>query len=348
MVEAMKNENGREIGSRRIDIQRAKQSEKGRNNDSRFTGKRGRDNRDRDRSPPTRRRIQGNGRHFGPKPVLPPKNGAVMKIILLGEMQRNFAQRVADSIGENFVPVELEMLDGRTLSQALRDAEANRSRYVCIVGRENITKGTTTIKLLHLKEDRRCPTYDLRTDDLVDLVISEERKLGFEVGPKSISYGATSNPMAAQQNLVNLNPLQATSGLLPPPPGTLLQMQQQLSALSQQISSLTQPPPTQPAYQQPQSNAIEMQGKIMQELSRLQQQAAKIQQIKAQPPQMQHHQQTHGYNPNLQPYSGPPSVNNSSHQSSASGATASPAQIANLSKLLSSIQKIKGSSGNNQ
>lgn len=341
MQKAMEAEQGRLIGSRKIDIERAKEKRRNRKDRDRDfrngNGNKRRRDYGRDRDFGGRGRRRTNNSHFnGPKPALPPKDGSVMKIILLGEMQRDFAESVANKIRKNVIPVELEMLDGRNLSQALRDAEANRSRYVCIVGRENINKGTTTIKLLHLREEgNRCPTYDLETEDLVDLVVSEEKRLGFDVGPKPLAYGNTPGPGYPLANPAMVNPLQnpAAPGLMPQQPN-LLMMQQQLAALSQQISTISQPnqAPIQ-SYQQPlpqQPNPAVMQLKIMEELSRLQQQAAQLQQPS------HTHPPTH-----LQQYH-PPQSNTVPNMPVSSNKGASPETLANLSKLLGTIQKLKG------
>lgn len=131
------------------------------------------------------------------------------------------------------------MLDGRSLSQTLRDCESNKSRYALIVGRENVNKGTITIKLLHLKEEQgRCPTYDLEIDRLVDLIVSEERKLGFTEAGSRASLGTNSLSLGVQ-NPVMTPVVGMGAGLgQPAPNASLSAIQQQLSALSQQLTQI--------------------------------------------------------------------------------------------------------------
>ena len=132
------------------------------------------------------------------------------------------------------------MLDGRTLGQALRDAETNRSRYALIVGRDNARKQQVTAKMLHQREGGRCPTFDCTITELTDRIVRAERDLGFlEAGNQSqapVTSGLLGLPQAQQggsNGNVAVNAQQSVNSL-----ASLLQNiqnQQQLGASPQAL-----------------------------------------------------------------------------------------------------------------
>jgi len=132
-------------------------------------------NRDPPRFDDRRARVPGQ-----PPPA--PKDGLVIKVLLLGGGQRRFAEFVATQVERTFVPYRLEMLDGRNLGQALRDAEENMSRYAVVVGREGESKEMVSLKMLIDKDDGRggkCPTFQVGMEEMIDRIVQSERRLGF-------------------------------------------------------------------------------------------------------------------------------------------------------------------------
>jgi len=350
---AMQAEQGRMIGSKPIDLQVAKDSSRRntshdnrrdnrrdnrgnyRNNDRRrnYRDDRGRydrggRDRSRDRSPGRDRHRRDNHGHRPPKEVTPPKNGMVVKIILLGEQQRNFAEQAASGIREIGVPYEIVMLDGRTLGQALRDAEENKSRYALIVGRENQRKQSITTKLLHLKEEGgRCPTFDLRVHEVVDKIFDCERDLGFlDSDPR---FKSNQNPPPNQ----NILPQQGSSN-----PAALSAVAQQLQALQQQLQQM---------QNQPNANSNRNLGgnqysnpnfTTAPPVNSYSNQHQNMNQNYGNPPPSNNQ-----YHNSSQPHP-PPSYNNNQYSNNYRSETPTPppnttAQLANLSKLLSTLQQ---------
>jgi len=180
---AIDNEKGTEIGGRKIDPQQASKPSRGpgggggrRRGDDRDDRRYGDDRDDRryrrDRSPGRGRDYGGphgepshhGGRRYydrgGPPPrgPPPPLDGYVVKIILLGVNEREFAEDAAYALRQEGISHKIEMLDGRGLGKALGDAEDNYTRYALIIGSANARKGLLSLKLLAVQRGR-CPTY---------------------------------------------------------------------------------------------------------------------------------------------------------------------------------------------
>jgi hypothetical protein len=77
-----------------------------------------------------------------------PTDHVVVKVILLGEQQRHFADMVVDVLKPTGIPFALGMLDGRGLGDCLRESEVAHHRYACIVGRDNAKSHKVTTKIL--------------------------------------------------------------------------------------------------------------------------------------------------------------------------------------------------------
>lgn len=237
------------------------------------------------------------------------------------------------------------MLDGRTLGQALRDAESNRSRYALIVGRDNARKQQVTAKMLHQREGGRCPTYDLTITELTDRIVRAERELGFlEAGNQSqpsVTGGLLGLPQVQQgvangnvavnaqqsanslasllQNIQNQQRLGTGAAQSLPINASLNSVAQQLQLLQQQLQQVA------PQIQQPQSG-LQPQGDIQGFHQPMPQQMA--QQFAPQ-----------GYTPQALPGPG-------QGQDGVPGAPAQSGQISELSRLLNSLQqKNQGAQG---
>ncbi len=92
----------------------------------------------------------------------PPRDGFVIKVILLGGGQRRFADIVALEMRRAYVPFCVEMLDGRTLGAALSAAEDNLTRYAVVVGKDGEKTAKISLKMLVEKDKARrgvCPTF---------------------------------------------------------------------------------------------------------------------------------------------------------------------------------------------
>eukprot|EP00924_Labyrinthula_sp_SR-Ha-C_P005460 maker-scaffold_1-snap-gene-32.49-mRNA-1 protein AED:0.01 eAED:0.01 QI:171/1/1/1/0.5/0.33/3/596/548 len=273
MDQALQQEQGRLIGTRKIDVQIAKnQRDKMR---SRHGGRYERYDSRRGYESSRGRGFRGSlrGRAFGKRkerdryqsdgydnryPKRPsqsdmppaPIDGHVVKIILLGEQQRRMANEIASRIGHLGVPLGIEMLDGRTLSGCLRDSARNGSRYVLIIGKDNMRKRTVTLKFLHYTDRGHSPTFDLDFRGIVEEIEREERRLGFLVG-------STENPVDRQgysatdflahqrpDTQPRSSPLYGNNYQQPipqaaPNSSNLTSMQGQLAAMQKQLQSLT-------------------------------------------------------------------------------------------------------------
>jgi hypothetical protein len=129
------------------------------------------DRRERERSPPRgdRRERESVGSATYPRDVPrtkplppPPRDGFVIKVILLGGGQRRFADIVAQEMRRAYVPFCVEMLDGRTLGAALSAAEDNLTRYAVVVGKDGEKTAKISLKMLVDKDKARrgvCPTF---------------------------------------------------------------------------------------------------------------------------------------------------------------------------------------------
>eukprot|EP00512_Aurantiochytrium_limacinum_P002604 CAMPEP_0171494948 /NCGR_PEP_ID=MMETSP0958-20121227/5849_1 /TAXON_ID=87120 /ORGANISM="Aurantiochytrium limacinum, Strain ATCCMYA-1381" /LENGTH=697 /DNA_ID=CAMNT_0012028835 /DNA_START=1406 /DNA_END=3496 /DNA_ORIENTATION=+ len=114
-----------------------------------------------------------------------PGDGDVVKLLLLGRGQREFAEETARVLERTGVPYKLEMPDGRNLGTAIRDWENNKSRYGVIVGNTSVRTQRVTMKFLR-EHDRsgKCYTVDAPLSEMVDRILRAEEKLGFTYTPR--------------------------------------------------------------------------------------------------------------------------------------------------------------------